>query len=236
MQQPGKTQIKAILFDAGDTLTRPTTGNWFVPPGFTPLFEELGGIDSEPLRRAFQNAYGYLSDHHQSNTEQQEYEQFLEFYRMFLTEIQYPHLTETLIADLAYNMVYNDEKFCFFDDVFTVIPRLTQRFSLGIVSDTWPSLERVFRKQNLRHYFSTFVMSSTLGICKPQPGIYEAALEELQVAPHEAIFVDNSLSNVEGAANLGIHGIMIDRYNKHDAMTKFPVITNLHELLAMLPA
>jgi putative hydrolase of the HAD superfamily len=191
-------------------------------------------MDSQPLRRAFQNAYAYLIDHHQVNTEQQEYEQFLEFYRMLLSEIQYPHLTATLIADLAYNTVYNDEKFCFFDDVFRVLPQLMRRFSLGIVSDTWPSLDRVFRKQNLRHYFSTFVMSCTLGICKPKPQIYEAALEELRVAPHEAIFVDDSLNNVEGAANLGIYGIVIDRYNKHDAMIKFPVITNLYELLEML--
>ena len=40
-------------------------------------------------------------------------------------------------------------------------------FSLGIISDAWPSLERKYRLLDLRKYFKTFVISAQVGCCKP---------------------------------------------------------------------
>jgi putative hydrolase of the HAD superfamily len=130
--------------------------------------------------------------------------------------------------------VYDDEKFAFFDDTFTVIPKLFERFTLGIISNTWPSLDRVFRNRRLRHYFDTFVMSSVLGVYKPHVKMYTTALEELQLAPEETIFVDDSVENLEGAATLGMQAILIDRYNRHTTETPYPRLTPLHDLAELL--
>lgn len=131
-------------------------------------------------------------------------------------------------------MVYNDDKFAFFEDTFTVMPQLAERFTLGIISNTWPSLDRVFRKQQLRNYFSTFIMSSVLGVYKPHLKMYTTALNELQLAPEETVFVDDSIKNLEAAANLGIRSVLIDRYQQLVQDIPFPRITNLHELNAFL--
>lgn len=227
--------IKAILFDAGDTLNWPASGNWFVPVGYMKYFQdELGGNTSASVQQAFQIAYAYLNEHHYAETEEEEYAQFVEFYRIFLTEYGYSHITEELLATLAHHMVYDDEKFVFFEDTLTMIPKLAERFTLGIISNTWPSLDRVFRNQQLRHYFASFVMSSVLGVYKPHVKMYTTALEELQLAPEETLFVDDSIENLEGAARLGMQAVLIDRYTRYGGHSLFPRITNLYELAESL--
>lgn len=42
-----------------------------------------------------------------------------------------------------------------------------------------------------------------LGIVKPDPAIYQACLDRLNVASRKALFVDDRLENVEAAAQLG---------------------------------
>ena len=55
--------------------------------------------------------------------------------------------------------------------------------------------------------FDLVVNSARLGIVKPDPAIYHHTLDLLEVAPHEAIFVDDLPENVKAAAALGIHAI-----------------------------
>lgn len=55
--------------------------------------------------------------------------------------------------------------------------------------------------------FDLVVNSARLGIVKPDPAIYRHTLDLLEVAPHEAIFVDDLPVNIEAAAALGIHAI-----------------------------
>lgn len=56
-----------------------------------------------------------------------------------------------------------------------------------MVSDAWPSLEKVYVKSGLRVYFSSFIISSILGVNKPNKLMYEA-LNDLNVFLEEAIF------------------------------------------------
>ncbi len=129
----------------------------------------------------------------------------------------------------------NDEKFFFFQDVFEVIPRLRQKYLLGVVSDTWPSLDRVFKNVGLREYFSTFVMSSILGVIKPHELMYKTALEELGLRPEEALFIDDSMRNLEGAKKLGIQTILMAREESVDlSQIEHEYITNLNSLEQLL--
>ena len=55
--------------------------------------------------------------------------------------------------------------------------------------------------------FDVIVISSEEGLIKPDPRIYQLLLERLQVAPQEAVFVDDFIANVEGAQAIGMHAI-----------------------------
>jgi FMN phosphatase YigB (HAD superfamily) len=51
------------------------------------------------------------------------------------------------------------------------------------------------------------VFSAEEGIQKPDPLIYRRTLSRLEVEPQEAIFIDDWLESVEGARNVGLHGM-----------------------------
>jgi glucose-1-phosphatase len=52
------------------------------------------------------------------------------------------------------------------------------------------------------------MMSNEVGLEKPDPAIFELALELLEVTPHQALFVDDVAENVQAACALGMAGIV----------------------------
>jgi glucose-1-phosphatase len=55
--------------------------------------------------------------------------------------------------------------------------------------------------------FQWAILSYEVGVMKPEPGIYEAAIQKAGVAPHEIFFTDDRLENIEGAKALGIDAV-----------------------------
>jgi HAD superfamily hydrolase (TIGR01509 family) len=55
--------------------------------------------------------------------------------------------------------------------------------------------------------FRGIVVSGDEKMLKPEARIYRLLCDRYGVQPHEAVFIDDSLKNVEGARALGIHGI-----------------------------
>lgn len=56
--------------------------------------------------------------------------------------------------------------------------------------------------------FDLVMMSNEVGVLKPDPEIFETALELLEVTPAQAIFIDDSAENVAAARALGLAGIV----------------------------
>jgi putative hydrolase of the HAD superfamily len=54
------------------------------------------------------------------------------------------------------------------------------------------------------------VDAARLGVRKPDPGAYRAALDLLAAAAHESVFVDDQPVNVDGARALGIPAVLFD--------------------------
>ncbi len=57
--------------------------------------------------------------------------------------------------------------------------------------------------------FDVVVDSSEVGMRKPNPAIYHHALELLGVPAEQALFLDDSPGNVEGARRAGLHAILV---------------------------
>ena len=227
-------RVKAILFDSGRTLNVPKTGHWFITPNYMSIIENSQcSYTNEQINKAMEKAYEYINKILLVESEEDEFSMFKEFYKIVLKEISYPNINDEVIELLAKDNVYNDEKFLFFDDVEPSLIRLKEKYLLGVVSDTWPSLERVFINKNLRQYFSTFIMSSVYGSYKAEKILFKIAIEELGVKPQEAIFVDDSESNLVAAEEFGMIPILIDRYDSQDLKSRYPIIKSLDELLVI---
>lgn len=62
----------------------------------------------------------------------------------------------------------------------------------------------------LEELFHEVVDSSEVGLRKPDPRIFELALERLgRVEPRRAVFLDDYAGNVEAARRVGLHGILV---------------------------
>lgn len=56
-------------------------------------------------------------------------------------------------------------------------------------------------------HFQSVILSSDVGLLKPDPAIYHLALNQLAILPEAALFVDDIGENVRGATAVGLHAI-----------------------------
>jgi len=88
------------------------------------------------------------------------------------------------------------------------IRRWHRCYKTALLSNAGDSLAvHVRDRLGLGDAFDEIIISALVGLAKPDPAIFLLALQRLQVAPQEAIFVDDMLPNVQAAAALGMHAI-----------------------------
>ncbi|GAA3967467.1 HAD family hydrolase [Thermobifida alba] len=75
---------------------------------------------------------------------------------------------------------------------------------LALLSNAPHDLAGALRRAPLLRGFDSLFFSCEIGLCKPDPAVYEHVLRELGVEPGETLFVDDREENVRAAAELGI--------------------------------
>jgi epoxide hydrolase-like predicted phosphatase len=86
---------------------------------------------------------------------------------------------------------------------------LRLRLKTGLLSNAWDNLRRVVNDTwEIADAFDDIVISAEVGISKPDPRIYELAVQRLGVLPRQAVFVDDFPHNVEAAQRVGLKGIL----------------------------
>jgi glucose-1-phosphatase len=95
------------------------------------------------------------------------------------------------------------------------IKSLKSRFKTGLLSNAWDNLRRVITETwKFADAFDEMVISAEVGIAKPDPRIYQLAVQRLGVLPQEAIFVDDFPHNIQSAQEVGLHGILFKNPNQ----------------------
>lgn len=92
--------------------------------------------------------------------------------------------------------------------VVSLIRRLHGQYRLAVLSNHPSGLDQWLIDWNLRHFFDVLVCSGDIGRIKPDPAIYHATLDSLEVRASEAVFIDDTTGHVSAAQSLGIHGIV----------------------------
>jgi putative hydrolase of the HAD superfamily len=127
-----------------------------------------------------------------------------------------------------------------FPDTLACLTALHAQYRLALITNGAPDLQRTkIGGSGLGERFEVIVVSGELGIGKPDPRIFKAALERLQLTPPEAVMVGNSLAHdIEGARAAGVGSVWINRTGDQPQSTSAPdaVITNLGELPVLLAA
>lgn len=100
---------------------------------------------------------------------------------------------------------------CFDQELNDFIGKLRPRFKTGLLSNAWSEARKETDERfHLLDVFDVWVYSAEVHLAKPDPRIYQLALEWLGVQPQEAIFVDDFPANIEAAKALGMHGVRFE--------------------------
>ena len=222
---------KIIFFDVGYTLDMPASGDWM----FTNRFLELAGeklkqrTDSE-IQRARDVGLRYLAQDHLIQTVEAEIQNFFDYYSIINDQLDLG-LTEEERDRIARDRSGNMENYIPYPGIADVLSTLSKTHKLGIISDTWPSIEQQLEYIGVAPYLSFSTFSCFLGTFKPDRRMYLDALNKCGVPAQETVFIDDSVRNLDGAAVLGITPILIAANPASDVETSYLKIKDLRELI-----
>jgi len=189
--------IRALLFDAGDILYfRPQRGR-----RLDAFLNELGNV---PVDDSLLPAKYDLS--HQAFQGKIDQDQYRESILRLYGVTQQDHIERgKRILDEEDNDVH------FFEGVRDSLIALKQMgFLLAVVTDTASPLHvkiRWLERGGFGHVWDAIISSKDLGIRKPDPQIYQAALRQLGLQPSQAVFVGHNATELEGAHAVGMKTI-----------------------------
>jgi len=120
-------------------------------------------------------------------------------------------------ADALYERFIIREGFMpLFSDVKYTLARLRSHgIRLGVLSNFPPHLEEALKLHGIHGYFDFYVVSSLVGMEKPDSAIFELAIERAGVPKEEILYVgDNVDDDIRGARAVGLPAILIDRHDR----------------------
>jgi HAD superfamily hydrolase (TIGR01549 family) len=92
----------------------------------------------------------------------------------------------------------------------TLLARLRERYRIGIVSNFYGNLQAVCDEAGLTPSIGVAIDSTLVGCKKPDPRIFQAALDALSAAPAEAVFVgDSQRRDMAGARAMGMRHVWL---------------------------
>ena len=163
------------------------------------------------------------------NTYENEVAFYKRYYEVLVAEECGKETTKTnRVANELFDMVWLKDRELF-NDVLPVFKALKENeIKIGIISDTTPSLRKTLEALGLGEYISSYTCSKEVGVMKPDPKIYLAALASLGMQPNECLYVDDYLPEVVGAQDVGFMAFRINR----DGAEESPLdIKNLSDVL-----
>ena len=129
------------------------------------------------------------------------------------------------------------------NDTLNTLAQLKEKgIMIGLISNCSPDTPETWDKTPFITLFDTTVFSSSAGLKKPDPRIYQLAAEKLYVNPEDCLYIgDGSSNELTGAAAVGMHPVLIidseeDQAGTHrvdfeGAEWEGPVISSLKEVL-----
>lgn len=220
--------IEGILFDSGDVLMTPTHGGWFPKPRFAELISAHGLPVPQPeaVDAALDAGMTYLSRHHRLRGLDDEVRQFDEYYRIVLGRLFVDYPVE-LGRELALAAVFECDQAPFADTERVLFDLREAGLRLGVLSNAGPSLSIRYEAMGLRDVFDIFVISALVGLVKPDPRIYQIALEQLDLPAASVAFIDDDPDNVDTATELGMLAVVMDRYHALTGQEGRPTVSDL---------
>ncbi len=214
----GNPRLEAVLFDAGLTLIHAAS------PASLVAGEAIAahGVAASPeeIERAMSEAEMHIQARWLARewwaSAQLVRELFVEAYRIGLRVLRAVGNDDRLaarLADAVYDNYQHARHWDLYADVRPTLEALhAASVRMGVVSDWGPGLEALVLELDLGNYVTAIVVSSRLGIAKPDPRVFQMALARIRADPSASIYVgDTYVKDVLGARAAGLTPVLLDR-------------------------
>jgi HAD superfamily hydrolase (TIGR01509 family) len=221
--------LKAIFFDLGGTLLHidyPFFQRRLLPYGIV--------ISKQAFYEAVSKANRILDVYNTQTPAATDATRFAVFYQFFLPELNFPKadiepFIETVLrpqhaAVNLWNYV--------FEGTADLLSDLSKKYRIGLISNSDGRAEQKLVQYNLRSFFDFVIDSHVVGVEKPNPRIFQFALDKACLEAKECLYVGDIYSlDVVGAKSAGLDAILIDatKQPRQDC----PVIADVFELRKM---
>ncbi|MGA7929220.1 MAG: HAD family hydrolase [Candidatus Sulfotelmatobacter sp.] len=191
---------RVIFFDVGNTLLFPNRAKMLAPISSDrhPTLEQWQALERKTKQEFDQGMQSGRVDHG--------------FWWTFHT-----HLLEDLGEDMGVRnaVVENTQNSANWDHILRgtrdALVRIGQNFRIAVISNADGGIGRVLSRCGIADCFESVTDSGIVGVEKPHPKIFEAALETMQVRPDESLYVGDVYSvDYVGARNAGMQAVLFD--------------------------
>lgn len=219
--------IKYLILDMGRVLVEPTTGHWTITPTFLKNVD-MKKIDENKLKEALKKCGDLLSG--KAKNLEQEYEVIHKYYTELFKEAEYPiddKNLKNIVMDFVYNE--NDNKYYLYNDIPKELERLSEKYTILMLSDNWPCGVEFLKKHDIYKYFAKVYMSSVYGVQKKEKVFFDYPINDFNIKKGEALFIDDKEELLDIAVEKGLEVMLMDRLGNVEN-SKYKIIHTLEEL------
>lgn len=197
------SQIKFIFFDVGNTLLFPNRDRIHAP------LTERGLNPDATLLRNLERSTKNQFDQRMAEDGSTDHSFWWMFYSQLLAEIR---LNDDGVRD---QLVSNIRQSANWDVIRPgtreQLQQISARYKISVISNADGKIEDVLARCNIADCFRTITDSGLVGVEKPHPEIFRQALQSMEAAPQESLYVGDMYSvDYLGATGAGMHAVLMD--------------------------
>ncbi len=191
---------RVVFFDVGNTLLFPNRAKMLdpIPSDRHPTIERWQALERRTKKEFDESMQTGRIDHG--------------FWWTFHT-----YLLQELGEDLGVRdvLVKNTQNSANWDQILPgtrdALDRIQRIFRIAVISNADGGIERVLSRCGIAGCFESITDSAIVGVEKPRPEIFEAALKTMQARAGESLYVGDVYSvDYEGARNAGMEAVLLD--------------------------
>ncbi|MBT8394609.1 MAG: YjjG family noncanonical pyrimidine nucleotidase [Bacteroidia bacterium] len=126
-------------------------------------------------------------------------------------------ISDATIHKLSEDYITNLTSFNYlFESTVEILEYLSPNYNLHIITNGFKEVQHgKLSKSKIDHYFDTVTNSEMVGVKKPNPKIFNHALEAAKANAEESVMVgDNYEADILGALNFGLDAICFNYHNE----------------------
>jgi len=129
-----------------------------------------------------------------------------------------------------------------FPDTFSCLRELQhQGISVGLITNMDETIrgrgdvDSLCKDLGIRQFFDVIVTSTSAGVAKPDPVIFQMGIDAVGARASESVHVgDQLLSDVQGAEGAGMIPVLLDRQNSYAGLVHCHRIVSLEQLVKLI--